>query len=222
MPRSRLASIALCLVFALMPALLATCAHAPGPSYPRSSTAQAAAAVAVQSECRSPFGSDGGVLSETLWGSGVVIDERHVLTALHVVWCPAVPRIRVYFADGRSRAMVPLREDRVADLAMLDAASLEPLPGGPPPTFGARPDVGATVCAATAIPARAWSCGSVVSHERPADSDVRHTAPTLPGNSGSGVYDGAGRLVGIVTALRTDGSGGYFVSLASRDGFLRR
>jgi hypothetical protein len=67
-----------------------------------------------------------------------------------------------------------------------------PIVHGPTPEYGAR------VCSTTAYPQFLRMCGDV---QMPADppGDLSHTIVTEGGNSGSGVYDAKGRLIGIIT-----------------------
>ena len=81
---------------------------------------------------------------------------------------------------------------------------------------GERPAIGAEVCLVPVVPARGPQCGKVDSFDS-IPGDVFHQATTKPGNSGSGVYDADGRLVGIVTHYRRPpAQGGAFSSLADR------
>lgn len=140
---------------------------------------QDAAAVALRSPCGST-------------ASGVIVSAREILTAGHfVVGCPS----SIYLARDAAGAEYYVRPDAVNDH---DVARLRVLEGQAD-LHGGRPRVAraaGTVCIVAGQPARRRSCGHVVT-TRP--GEFLHTAPTVPGNSGSGIYDRAGRLVGIVS-----------------------
>lgn len=53
-------------------------------------------------------------------GTGVVINERYVLTAAHVVKCHAIPTVRVELNDGRTDRMVVIKENAEEDIAKLE------------------------------------------------------------------------------------------------------
>ncbi len=157
-------------------------------------------------------------------GSGVLVSEDRVLTAQHVVACrldPLVPlyqdpvSIRVY-ADklGGASAVVELEVPRldVARLRLADqslASYFTSVRVGPPPTVGER------VCVVNSWPLSMYRCGEaqVVNSGK-----VGFSIMTEYGNSGSPVYDDAGRLVAILTNLvRCQADipcGGYGTALA--------
>lgn len=147
-------------------------------------------------------------------GSGVVVGPRTVLTAAHVAAC-VKGDITLTTAPGREYHAAAELVDTQADIARLALVGIErfaelPLEVG-------RVGLAQRVCIAPAEPARVTSCGTVMISPyvwRP--QSTNHNAMTLPGNSGSGVYDGLGRLVGIVTHARHDGSGGLFTDVGSR------
>lgn len=53
-------------------------------------------------------------------GQGVIISERHVLTAAHVVSCPDIPQVWVTLKDGTRHRAVVTREDNNADIARVE------------------------------------------------------------------------------------------------------
>ena len=67
--------------------------------------------------------------------------------------------------------------------------------------------VGSLICASTAVPVRSWGCGNIAAITGAPGNDIEHSEPTNYGNSGSGMYDGHGRLIGIVTECYTDRTG---------------
>lgn len=171
---------------------------------------QQRAAVRVNRVCVTP---EGVSLS---MGSGVLIDRRYVLTANHVVECQGAAAITVSLRDGFTMKAVVDRMSAIDDIARLD---LRVEIDATPTVIGPRPRLGEQVCVASAVPYRAWRCGLVEDLDD-APGDIDHTGIVEPGNSGSGVYDDRGRLVGITTHFRTcmNGQicGGSATSLGSR------
>jgi S1-C subfamily serine protease len=173
------------------------------PAQPRATQAQYEAAVAVESACvfGDPFTSDRDFVIRGGTGSGVVVDSHHILTALHVVDCPFIQGVRVQFANGETRRALVAKWDRDADLALLVTYSAESWPVNIAPAQYTAPEYGEAACVATAAPYRGWSCGhisSVATHR------MVLGAVAVSGNSGSGVYDSAGRLVGILVSVAID------------------
>lgn len=143
-------------------------------------------------------------------GTGVIIDNRHVATAAHVVGCVTIPYIKVTMPDGTWRGMNVISANDDSDLAILEIDSADTFPGPQPPEYGPRPEVGDHVCSVTAYPKHAEYCGDVTRvRESPVGNDIEASFTVLPGNSGSPVYDVEGRLVGIVTK-----TGATFTSLS--------
>lgn len=129
-------------------------------------------------------------------GSGVVIDAQHVLTAAHVVDCPGH-----YTIGGDTSQPVEMYLDAFsvdADVARL-VTHVAVLPVRPASRIGYVGE-GDIVCAADAFPERTWACGVV---RGVVDGKIIHTATTVHGNSGSGLYDVHGVLVGIVVECHT-------------------
>jgi S1-C subfamily serine protease len=136
-------------------------------------------------------------------GSGVVLDERHVLTAAHVVRCPTIPGVMLTTFDGRHIQAVVTHEDQAADVAVLELATADRLHLDVAPPARARVAIGDAVCAETSDPARQTYCGVV---EYVGDDVARAAFTAIRGNSGAPVYDAQGRLVGLVTKAAKDGS----------------
>jgi S1-C subfamily serine protease len=150
-------------------------------------------------------------------GSGVVIAPNRVLTASHVIdWCED-GEIKVTHGGGDVGAIV-LLADPDSDLASLSVPTVQ----AGPIRFGPKPEVDSTICLVTRYPYINRSCGMVRGYSDP-PGDVKHGATTERGNSGSGVYDEQGRLVGIVTHLMTCTNGqlcgGKFASLEGQEAF---
>jgi hypothetical protein len=173
----------------LVLAILVSCkARSPATPAPALAMDQAARAVAIATTCGST-------------GSGVVIGERSVLTAAHVVaTCPPPYLIR----DGAGALRVATLE-AVLDT---DLARLRLLPGSiplasPTPVAVAAAKVGDRVCLQSGGHGER-RCGKVrsVSNGR---AGLRHTAITIPGDSGSGLYRSDGVLLGVVVVCDVDG-----------------
>lgn len=134
-----------------------------------------------------------------------------MLTANHVT---SKCNLLVVTAQGKPRIATVVRSSKKHDVSLLRVPNtnyLRPRAITAPP-----PEVGQWVCLVPAVPRPDRRCGRRV-HD---PERIRHTAITQPGNSGSGVYDDRGRLIGIVTHLTkcTNGQicGGIATSLHSR------
>ncbi len=148
--------------------------------------------VLITTTCFAPQGMYGA------YGSGVIVGSHTILTAAHVVQDPPGARcMRIArMANGSEYLVVPHKAIPGFDLASLTSVEpflpTYPIVYGPPPAFGER------VCSMTAFPRYLWRCGEVQQHKKP-PGDLAHTITTEGGNSGSGVYDMRGALVGIIT-----------------------
>ena len=178
----------------------------PGTGEPLSE-AQRAATVAVHMLCA----GDDGMRS---WrGSGVIVDETTVLTAYHVADCDGDAMMAVETLRGVMVMAVLGNFDATSDVASL--ILLESIPGHSA-KIAKPPAIGQVICTEVAIPTRARKCGRV--HwlaPDPAQNDIRNGMHVVGGNSGGGVYNQQGGLVGIVTLRRTDKPGGAAASLWS-------
>ena len=168
------------------------------PNIPATERADISAApLSVDSLCsnKDPFttGFPDGI--ESVQGSAVIVDDRHALTALHVVDCFALHAVRVTMANGRFLRMVVDKVDRERDLARMVIMSDE-LFGLGAAVVRAMPAVDAPSCTASAQPEREINCGRV---ERVNHTFFEVSQRTRSGNSGSGVYQN-GRLVGVLFA----------------------
>ena len=142
-------------------------------------------------------------------GSGVALPDSRVLTAAHVVnACGSRGMIAILATQGETSLLVQV--EAIAPRA--DVVRLEPteLGGpdlrGPPVELGPLPNPGEPVCVAAANPYVARRCG-YVEYRADEPHGIRHSVIVEPGNSGAGLYDCDGRLVGIVTKLYTCGNG---------------
>ncbi len=167
-------------------------------------------------------------------GSGVVISEHEVLTAAHVVH----PHVTLVDAQGNETGKAAMhcsffvefhdmtawpvavnREWEERDVALL--YSLEGLPSVPI-TIGETPRAGERVCIVSAFPAELRRCGETQWYGLKAPGHVLVTGVIIePGNSGSGVYDTSGRLVGLAVSLRMCGNGQWCEGAITTLEFLR-
>ncbi len=185
--------------------ILASCAPMPyvAPA-PRSHDQQLAADVMVNSSCGLTWDIGPSATYDRI-ATGVLINDRTVLTALHAVTCPAIPHVWVTFGDGSSSQVAVTAEDGDRDMAVLSSRVGNFEAGIAPPVLGPVPRVGAEVCAL-------GRCGRVTGINEEAiygaKGDILHSVAMMPGNSGSGLYDAEGRLVGINTMSITCEHGG--------------
>lgn len=132
----------------------------------------------------------GGKASE---GSGVIISERHVLTAAHVTACHDIPVVYVSLTNGDIHRTYVTREDEARDISRLELAhagrfGLNIAPPTLHPSEGFNPEVTdyVTIYRFNYLP-----------------ETVERVTPTLlaaranKGDSGTPVYD-TGNLVGLV------------------------
>lgn len=137
--------------------------------------------------------------SQVTGATGVLVSSERAYTALHVIRCdhPTIV-IRTVAGEVRPASLLLFWPDQ--DLALLRVETPAP------PTKGVGlVRVGDVVCLSSAVPARERSCGVVTAVR--SDGDIYHTARVLPGNSGSGLYDAKGALVGVVTHTLPSGGG---------------
>lgn len=132
-------------------------------------------------------------------GSGVVIDDRHILTANHVVDCGLGDSIiTVFFSNGKKWHVEFDKQDREHDLGRLQSSSAENFGLNLPPPILGTPLIGDSVCTAVAYPERGGHCGYLLPSYYP--GKLQYGAVTAHGNSGGALYSD-GKLVGIVTNL---------------------
>ncbi len=141
-------------------------------------------------------------------GSGVLIRDGVLLTAAHVARIPGL----FVMKDGKKLIAVPVRMDEKADLAIMlveglkcpcaSIAKLNPKEDTPVRTVG-YPNF-------TQIGVKVVTSGAIQGYH-PADETNNteyfvSTAAASPGNSGGGLFDKQGRLVGIVDRMYVLGS----------------
>lgn len=155
-------------------------------------------------------------------GSGVLTSRNEVITAKHVVNANGFtcigPRLRVKTSDGVSFAVKEKREHETLDVAWLTLSA--PAKFHVPPVGRSWVKKDDVVCLTARAPTVEQSCGHVIKVD---GRNFRHDTWVRAGNSGSGVYDVSGRLVGIVsTGYRFAGSeipsgGGWAVAVWGLD-----
>ncbi len=177
-------------------------------------------------------------------GSGVIIDDRHILTNDHVV--AGASDIKIGLADGREVPGKLIGRDAPTDLALVEVsvAGLVPAPlgdsdrievgdwvlaiGNP---FGLEHTVTAGIISGTG---RALAAAGEAPRGRKTltQTFIQTDASINPGNSGGPLIDTAGQVIGINTAVDMRGNGiGYaipinmarqIVPLLLRDGAVHR
>lgn len=142
-----------------------------------------------------------GALVKTIdYGSGVLVSDHQLITAAHVVHCDGGWWITArVLGDDRD---VPVRveyADDTGDVARL--AALQGTPWSAPPVRAGSADVGAVVCALDVWPDVQRRCGEVQLPSPTPGAELEFTGMAEPGNSGAGVYNDNGDLVGVVTRM---------------------
>ena len=145
-------------------------------------------------------------------GSGVVYDDGLILTNHHVI--DGAQQIRVRTSDGRTFEADLLGSDARNDIAVL---SVGPDSGLPIAALAAGLDLSVgQLAVAIGSPfqlSQTVTAGIVSAVNRPVPNTsggfnamIQTDAPINPGNSGGALADGTGRVIGINTSIRTDGT----------------
>lgn len=192
-------------ITAILIALLVTCsACAPRPTviaHPRSALAQFDAATLIEKRCVL-FEENAGKIFDHATGTGIVVDATHVLTAAHVVSCTddkkpeprATPVVRIEHKGLVYYARIA-RVDTANDTALL-VLNQDTLIGDDVQL--GTPKVGDAVCASVFVPKREQKCGVITGITA---REISTTLAVRPGNSGAGLYNQRGELVGVVRAV---------------------
>ena len=150
-------------------------------------------------------------------GTGVIINDRNVITANHVIKCDnAQASVRITLANGERYRMNVTREDPGHDMALMELSTAERFSHARPPVIG-QIIPGSAVCSSVASPRREHHCG-VILGIGVYPGNVHHTASTMSGNSGGPAYSADGKLIGIVTSKASDGLSGWFSAIP--DGWM--
>lgn len=174
-----------------------SCAHS-SPLTSRGLAERYIEAVEISAVCIQDDGAGGGAIVGR-GGSGVIVSRTRILTAAHVAASHGM--FCVYSAttiDGKERMIQPAVELPDLDLAAMTILDGEAPFDFSPLAYGGKPMLGDTVCAAVAVPWRGHKCGEV-QPDSTAPGDIKFIIVVEPGNSGSGVYNARGELIGIVT-----------------------
>jgi serine protease Do len=145
------------------------------------------------------------------YGSGVVVGESKVLTNCHIFRKTTQPWIS---RGEESYSVVSVQADRWHDLCLLTTDNLpfKPVILGKGNLLKKGQEV-ISIGHSSGIPTPLTSIGSVKSlYPMDGGNIIRNTARFALGASGSGLYDGEGRLVGIST-FKTVGDIAYYYAL---------
>lgn len=196
-------------IAAFLIVFLFACAHQPGAGpAPIAMAERESRVVLVEAFCveSDPFLSETKSIGvSTGRGSGVLLGDGRILTALHVVDCPYLLDAHVTTLDKRRHRATIARSWPDRDLALLavDIRARELA------TAVAQP--GSVLCSGYAVPSRGAACGRLDNVEAAPSChagggngkrwcrDASWFAVAAPGNSGGPLWDGLGHLVGIVT-----------------------
>lgn len=142
-------------------------------------------------------------------GSGIVVDDERVVTVAHVVI--GATDVSVTAADGLTRPATIVHVDTLRDLAVL---KVEQLAAGPVGLVDLEMGDGAVAVgmASGSVPAEVLrrvtlSVDEVRGTERSRRSGYELAASIDGGDSGAGLFDRDGRLVGVVFAVPTERDG---------------
>ncbi len=181
---------------------------APSPERTRVPTEQRDLAVKVEMRCNT-F-DDTSVVRV---GTGVIVSEWQVLTAMHVVDCQTdIARISVTTRAGKRYSFSPEKEWPKSDISRIQMASADSFRlDVSPPTLRLTPiPKFEPLYIQAAWPERVEVFGEATGHEyyggnSYGGSRLTYTARTQEGNSGSGIYDLDGHLVGLHSGVMKDG-----------------
>lgn len=145
------------------------------------------------------------------YGSGVVVSENKVLSNCHIFRQTSQPWIS---RGEESYSVVSVQADRWHDLCLLTVDNLpfKPVALGKGNMLKKGQEV-VSIGHSSGIPTPLTSVGIVKSlYPMDGGNIIRNTARFALGASGSGLYDGEGRLVGIST-FKTVGDTAYYYAL---------
>lgn len=195
------------LAIAFMIITTCSCAGAPvSHGQTRNASFQQSLSARIEVLCVDGSFVEGAVQVRLKGGSGTLMSKRDVLTASHVVTCKrgddgkkvgALVTVAVDGPKGMRRiASAVVNDDPIHDVAHLRL--FEDVEGVAPPVLG-KVKVGDEVCQVYRIPTPPGRhCGKVVRFTDSPDGDIVTDIPSYPGNSGGGMYNKRGQLVGVV------------------------
>ena len=185
--------------------VFSTCCTPRHTEHTRSSTVRSigeehAMAVTIVAAC---VGDDGSVMFGPI-GSGVVVAPTEILTADHVVLAGDTHHMKCSLsatdAWGSVHPLYVQQQDEKLDVARM--GTLVPFAPYYPISLAEPPPPGARVCSAVPFPYAVRRCGDVQFFRNTDEgADLSWTSVVEHGNSGSGLYDEAGHLIGIVVQL---------------------
>jgi S1-C subfamily serine protease len=141
-------------------------------------------------------------------GSGFFVDDSHLLTNAHVI-CPADEAMQIRTSDGREGIGKAVHVNERLDLALVEVQSLK----GTPAVLGdaGTLQVGDSIVVVGAPKGMDFTVTrgviSNMSRIRLGVAYMQTDAAVNPGNSGGPVFDGQGKVVGIVSLKLTDAEG---------------
>ncbi len=135
------------------------------------------------------------------YGSGVIISDKYVLTAYHVVDEAPETIYQIHLTNGKTLMMVRDKFVQGHDVARLRFVNpSERFVGVKYPTWAPLPEIGQRITLISGGPTRNVRDGLVEEFDvLKIGADVGTSTIIEPGNSGSGLYDSLGRLVAITT-----------------------
>jgi len=186
--------------------LLGSCQSVTPPQHPRDVREQHYNVVAIDAICMK---MDGDTVELSMFtASGVLLSSNEVLTAAHVtVTPPGADCIwNAKAIQGQAIMIVPSHVDADRDIAIMMPVTGH-FDGVQPVTLGAKPELGDTICEVAGSPYHVRRCGEVQMATAGNHEAIDSTMIVEPGNSGSGVYNERGELVGVISQMWHCGNG---------------
>lgn len=197
MMRLQLPALVITLASACTACIMSSTPAAAGPKHPAHDLAMAEFERLVNIEVICADGTAQG-------GSGVRVGGTAVLTAAHVIICedsaPTMILAQTLDANGAADGhyIATLEGMDIADIARLDVILLPEMP----PVAIAAARVGERACAVFSLPEPGRRCGEVWPGGNTGAAGLHVDFVAEHGNSGSGVWDESGHLIGLLDTLR--------------------
>lgn len=174
---------------------------------------------AAVSAVASTSGSSVVAIGRRARGSGVVVDDGHVLTNAHNL---RGGEVTVTFPDGRSTRGQVTGVDADGDIAVVavDTTGATPIAWGDGASLGVGSAVFGVAATVGGTPRVTFGLVSAVARAfrgpggRRISGSVEHTAPLAPGSSGGALVDASGALVGLNTNRIGEG---FYLALPADD-----